>query len=107
MKGRITTIEPLFPGLEYRPVFMSEVFELTYHGGGGFTWSEVWNMPVIHRRFNLKKIEAYLQKVEAIRNDQQEKLTEKSDMRKNVKIPDHLQSKNKPYVTKASKTKKT
>ena len=49
---------------------MTEVFELTYHGGGGFTYSEVWNMDVNKRRFNLKKINEYLERVEEARNDQ-------------------------------------
>jgi len=37
-----------------------EVHELTYHGGGGFTYSEVYNMPIYLRRFSLKKINDYL-----------------------------------------------
>ena len=37
-----------------------EVHELTYHGGGGFTYSEVYSMPIYLRRFSLKKINEYL-----------------------------------------------
>lgn len=37
-----------------------EVHELTYHGGGGFTYSEVYNMPIYLRRFSLKKINDYI-----------------------------------------------
>ena len=37
-----------------------EVHELTYHGGGGFTYSEVYNMPIYLRRYSLKKINDYL-----------------------------------------------
>ena len=79
---------PLFPGPEYRRVFMNEVFELTYHGGGGFSYSEVWNMPVSHRRYNLKKINEYLDKVEEMR-ERDKKLTNKSDLTE-VKIPEHV-----------------
>lgn len=68
---------------------MTEVFELTYHGGGGFTYTEVWNMDVPKRRFNLKKISEYLKKVEEARDEQQQKLTDKSDFKK-VQIPDHV-----------------
>jgi len=35
---------------------MTEVFDLVYHGGGGFTYNEVWQMDVPKRRFNIKKI---------------------------------------------------
>lgn len=71
---------------------MTEVFELVYHGGGGFSWSEVWNMPVPHRKFNLKKINAYLEQVEELKNEHQNKVTEKTDPNK-VKIPDFARPK--------------
>jgi hypothetical protein len=71
---------------------MTEVFELTYHGGGGFTYSEVWNMDVNKRRFNLKKINEYLERVEEARNDQQKKITEKTDPKK-INVPEFAKSK--------------
>ena len=85
---------------------MTEVFELTYHGGGGFTYSEVWNMDVPKRRFNLKKINEYLEKVEEIRNESRQKITEKTDPNK-LKIPDFVKSKSEEstFVSKV-KTKK-
>lgn len=94
---------PLFPGPEYRNVFMTEVFELVYHGGGGFSWSEVWNMPVPHRKFNLKKITAYLEQVEELKNEQQNKITEKTDTSK-IKVPEFAKV-NKPNDTFVSKVK--
>lgn len=85
---------------------MTEVFELTYHGGGGFGYFEVWNMPVPHRRFNLKKINEYLQKVQEIRDQQNQKVTENTDMNK-FKIPDFVKeaSKDFDFVTKAKPKK--
>jgi hypothetical protein len=99
-------ILPMFPGPEFRPVFMTEVFELTYHGGGGFGYFEVWNMPVPHRRFNLKKINEYLKKVQEIRDQQSQKVTENTDMNK-FKIPDFVKEASKDYdfVTKAKPKK--
>ena len=70
---------------------MTEVFELTYHGGGGFTYSEVWNMDVNKRRFNLKKINEYLERVEEVRNDQNKKITDKTDPSK-INIPEYAKS---------------
>ena len=75
---------------------MTECFELTYHGGGGFNWSEVWEMPVPHRRFNLKKINEYLKKVNELRDEQQKVVTEKTDMSK-FKIPDHVKQATKDF----------
>jgi hypothetical protein len=83
---------PLFPGPEYRAVFMTEVFELVYHGGGGFSWSEVYDMSVTHRRFNLKKINEYIQKVEELKDDQNKKITEKTDPNK-INVPEFARSK--------------
>ena len=84
---------------------MTEVFELTYHGGGGFTYTEVWNMDVPKRRFNLKKINEYLEKVDEIRNQHNKKITEKTDP-KSIKIPDFAKPKEEPTFVSKVKTKK-
>lgn len=80
---------------------MTEVFELTYHGGGGFTYSEVWNMDVPKRKFNLKKINEHLEKVQEMRDDQSKKITEKTDTGK-FKIPDFVKtpSEDNTFVSK-------
>lgn len=85
---------------------MSECFDLVYHGQGGFSWFDVWNMPIPHRRFSIKKIKEYLDRVEEARNQQQQKVTEKTDI-KNFKIPQEVlqASKDMTYISKA-KTKK-
>ena len=41
---------------------MTEVHDLTYHGGGGFIYSEVWNMPIMTRRYHIRKINDFLEK---------------------------------------------
>lgn len=41
---------------DYRPKVHREIFELCYHGKGGFTWSEVYEMPVWLRRFYIREI---------------------------------------------------
>ena len=107
MNGGTVIWYPLFPGIGYKPVFMTECFELVYHGGGGFSWSEVWNMPVIHRRFNIKKINAHLERLEEARNEANKVVTNKTDMNK-VKIPKEVMeaSKQHSYSTTASRPKK-
>lgn len=85
---------------------MTEVFELTYHGGGGFTYSEVWNMDVPKRRFNLRKINEYLEKVEEARNQAKQVVTENTDMSK-FKIPDMVKTKlDQPTFVSKVKNKK-
>ena len=82
---------------------MNEIFELVYHGGGGFSYSEVWNMPVSHRRYNLKKINEYLDKVEGMR-EKNKTLTEKSDLT-SVKIPEQVNKASQKQPTYVSKVK--
>lgn len=98
---------PFLPGPEYRSVFMNEVFELTYHGGGGFSYFDVWNMPVSHRKYHLRKIKEYLQLVEDKRNEQMQQVTERTDMSK-FKIPEHVKqaSKDFSYVSNVKGQKK-
>ena len=39
----------------------NEVHDLTYHGGGGFTYSEVYNMPIYLRRYSIARINKHLE----------------------------------------------
>jgi hypothetical protein len=41
---------------------MEEVHDLVYHGGGGFIYSDVWVMPIMTRRYHIRKINDFLQK---------------------------------------------
>jgi hypothetical protein len=41
---------------------MTEVHDLVYHGGGGFIYSEVWQMPVMTRKYHIRKINEFLEK---------------------------------------------
>jgi len=34
----------------------SHIFDLIYHGNGGFTFSDVYNMPIWTRKFYINKI---------------------------------------------------
>ena len=45
----------------YKPKLHNQLFELVYYGKG-FTWTELYNMPVWLRSFYYKKIEEALQK---------------------------------------------
>lgn len=83
---------------------MTECFELVFHGNGGFTWFDVWNMPVPHRKFNLKKINEFLNKVEEIKLQNQNVVTENTDI-KNFKIPDHVKQLSKETNDFISKVK--
>ena len=42
--------------LNYRKHLHSHIFDLIFHGNGGFTFSDVYNMPVWARKFYIGKI---------------------------------------------------
>ena len=41
---------------------MSEVHDLVYHGRGGFPYETVYNMPIVYRKYHIRKIQEYLDK---------------------------------------------
>ena len=41
---------------------MGEVHDLVYFGGGGFIYTDVWEMPIMTRRYHIRKINEYLEK---------------------------------------------
>jgi hypothetical protein len=41
---------------------MAEVHDLVYHGNGGFTYHDVYNMPIQYRKYHIKKINEYIEK---------------------------------------------
>jgi hypothetical protein len=85
---------------------MTEVFELTYHGGGGFTYTEVWNMDVPKRRFNLRKINEHLDRIQQMRDEQQKKVDKNTDVSK-LKLPDFVTNRpqDNPFVSKVKSKK--
>jgi hypothetical protein len=50
---------------DYKITIYNEVHDLTYHGGGGFTYSEVYNMPIYLRRYSIQRINKLLQEEKA------------------------------------------
>ena len=54
---------------EYRVQLYNEIHDLVYHGGGGFSYSEVYNMPIHIRRYSISRINQHV----AAQNEAQEK----------------------------------
>ena len=43
-------------GTEYKLGLHEEIFSLCYYGKGGFTWEEVYDLPIHLRRFYIQQI---------------------------------------------------
>ena len=59
---------------KHKPAIHTQLFEMVYHGHG-FTWTELYNMPVWLRKFYYKKIEEALKK----QKEAQEKQTKNTN----------------------------
>lgn len=42
--------------LDYKLGLHEEIFSLCYYGKGGFTWEEVYNLPIHLRRYYIQQI---------------------------------------------------
>lgn len=49
-------------GPAYRPALHKTIFQIVYHSGGGFSFSDVYNLPIWMRRFYMKELEEQMKK---------------------------------------------
>ena len=75
-----------------------QIHDLTYHGNGGFTFFEVYNMPIWLRKFTFKKIQDFHQNQKQ-KIDSQTKKGEKTLIDQTGKV-------NTPNFIEASKNHK-
>jgi hypothetical protein len=68
---------------------MEEVHDLVYHGQGGFTYSDVWEMPVTTRRYHINKILEYLKKKAEVEEKATKGNTQPAKSSK-VNVPDFI-----------------
>ena len=60
-------------GLEYKLGLHKEIFSLCYHGQGGFTWEDVYNLPIYLRRFYILEINKVIEERNKSESTQQKK----------------------------------
>jgi hypothetical protein len=44
---------------EYRKNLFSQIHEIVFNGKGGYSWTEVYNMPIWLRRFTFEKMKEF------------------------------------------------
>ena len=84
---------------------MAEVFDLVYHGQGGFAYSEVWNMPVRVRKYNISKVNEFLQLVEE-KNSTDQMVTADKPLISKPSIPNPGDTQSKPTYSSKIKSRK-
>lgn len=70
--------------------FMTEIYELVRHGGGGFTYEELYKMPLHIRRFNYNML------LKEFRDKEEQQKT--SSNKQELTVPEHVKS---DYAAKA------
>jgi len=55
---------------DYRLGLHEEIFSLCYYGKGGFTWDEVYNLPIHLRRFYIKQVSKAVEEKNKAENEQ-------------------------------------
>lgn len=77
----------------YRLSVFSQIHQIVFHGNGGYSWTEVYNMPIWLRKFTYENIKEYHEKIN--KQSQNNTATKKPD----IKGPDIKPS----YSSKASR----
>lgn len=62
-------------GPDYKLGLHEEIFSLCYYGKGGFSWEEVYNLPIYLRRFYIQQVS---KAIEAKNKAEQESSTKQS-----------------------------
>ena len=76
---------------DYRNALFTQIHEIVFHGKGGYTWQDVFDMPIWLRKFTFLKIKEYYDK--EAENNKPKQVTKKQIQRPAT---------NPTYSTKAS-----
>jgi len=82
---------------DHRSSIFSQIHQIVFHGNGGYTWNDVYNMPIWLRKFTFQEIKDFFDK----KNEAEEKAMKKAKGMQKAKI--HRPDINPSYKTKTSK----
>lgn len=77
---------------EHRLGLFKQIHEIVFHGGGGYTWFDVYNMPVWLRRYTFNELQRHHDKYKEKYLDKQQ------PQQPQLQIPNEV----KQFVTKKS-----
>ena len=94
--------------LNYRVHLFSQIHEIVFHGGGGYDWDTIYNMPLWLRKFTFEKIKEHFEKQQEEIDKQEKKLTNKTAGKTEIQGPPVKPISTPPtYSTKLNKTANT
>ena len=68
----------------YRLSVFSQIHEIVFHGKGGYTWTDVYNMPLWLRKFTFEKIKEFYEKEKDEKEDVAVEKDDVEDMNKTL-----------------------
>lgn len=77
----------------------NEIHEIVFHGNGGYTYWDVYEMPIAIRKFTYKKIEKFYKDKNDVIDEKNNVITNTTDISKLAKPPQS----NNTYNAKVSK----
>ncbi len=98
MRRTSISLSPLtFFGLtpEHKKYILDQVHEIVFHGNGGYSFSDVYELPIHLRKYIFHKIKKHYEEVNK-RNDDPEELAKKIKSGK-LEVPDYMKGKKITY----------
>ena len=91
--------------VEYRSNLFTQIHEIVFHGGGGYDWHTVYDMPIWLRNFTFKKIQEHFQeKNKQSSNTSTNDLERGRDILKQAQRSDPANAQKHKYMDKFPKT---
>ena len=91
--------------VEYRSNLFTQIHEIVFHGGGGYDWHTVYDMPIWLRNFTFKKIqEHFKEKNKQSSNTSTNDLERGRDILKQAQRSDPANAQKHKYMDKFPKT---
>ena len=84
---------------EYRLFLFKQIHEIVFHGGGGYDWNTVYNMPIWLRRFTFETLREHFEKQNE-EAEKQQNMLKNNGKSKDISRP-NIAPKQPTYTTKA------
>ena len=91
--------------VEYRSNLFTQIHEIVFHGGGGYDWHTIYDMPIWLRNFTFKKIQEHFEeKNKSANNTSSNDLEKGRDILKQAQRSDPANAQKHKYMDKFPKT---
>jgi len=90
--------------VEYRSNLFTQIHEIVFHGGGGYDWHTVYEMPIWLRNFTFKKMQEHFKEKNEQNSTSANDLERGRDILKQAQQSDPANAQKHKYMDKFPKT---